>query len=580
MRKKIIQSVSCLVLILGFFVFYSNFKSQNNQLIDNPINLSSIDKPNYCLAIRGNGDYQPAHWGAMASVTEKLGLPSAMSGGSSGTISMFILESIAKNPLLANKSLQETKEIASLMLKSLFGFSQEAKNSTLIKSILLLYQQYEELKTKNISKNANLYLKNTDWEQLKKFLTLHLTELPINDQFINLLNLAIKEKNKDQIEFYLQEFDNSMKVFGKFDAKNDANLFFRFGVVSFEKMANYFGKVAGFYSSKAANTKTLQAWKNFVSVCSKDSIGKTWNEITTTKPECNNLFSNLFNTHFSDVKNKSLPELDIAGSKIPVYASTALLVKNEALRYNDEFKKYLKSRNSQYGSNYSINNTEDIVFGYWGSKNKLQEIEKNLDQNLIKNKKFHAIGPASWLEILSLSPAEPGLSNLKPFTAQDGQKYVSAGGWSDLAPTLVLRASGCKNIVYITRQGGDSIFAQGIAKKLLNLDIDWSDLDTSNDKIAQKNGLKNDQGNISDLSSMWSNLYNVANPNSALRVSLNSASAILCTDWNNHDPKKDLKDAVESSFHSPFVINRNPDSDSLLTILQPQTQNKISGCSY
>jgi hypothetical protein len=30
----------------------------------------------YCIALRGNGEAAPAHWGAIAQLVEKLGLPS------------------------------------------------------------------------------------------------------------------------------------------------------------------------------------------------------------------------------------------------------------------------------------------------------------------------------------------------------------------------------------------------------------------------------------------------------------------------------------------------------------------------
>jgi len=51
----------------------------------------------YCLALRGNGEAQPAHWGALAQLVENMGLPKAQSGGSSAAVSSFLLENIAAN---------------------------------------------------------------------------------------------------------------------------------------------------------------------------------------------------------------------------------------------------------------------------------------------------------------------------------------------------------------------------------------------------------------------------------------------------------------------------------------------------
>lgn len=58
----------------------------------------------------------PAHWGALSQVVQKKGLPKAMAGGSSASISMFLLESLSLNPLLENNTQK------SLMIKSFQGY--------------------------------------------------------------------------------------------------------------------------------------------------------------------------------------------------------------------------------------------------------------------------------------------------------------------------------------------------------------------------------------------------------------------------------------------------------------------------
>ncbi|MGZ3745651.1 MAG: hypothetical protein ACXVBQ_17435, partial [Pseudobdellovibrionaceae bacterium] len=71
---------------------------------------------NYCAAIRGNGELMPAHWGAMSSLVEDQGLPSAMAGGSSASITMFLLESLSQNPLA------KTNSEKALLIKSFQGY--------------------------------------------------------------------------------------------------------------------------------------------------------------------------------------------------------------------------------------------------------------------------------------------------------------------------------------------------------------------------------------------------------------------------------------------------------------------------
>ena len=53
----------------------------------------------YCLAVRGNGELAPAHWGGFAKLVERMGFPKAMSGGSSASVSLFLFDSVSLNPI-------------------------------------------------------------------------------------------------------------------------------------------------------------------------------------------------------------------------------------------------------------------------------------------------------------------------------------------------------------------------------------------------------------------------------------------------------------------------------------------------
>lgn len=573
MRKKNI--LGCILLVLMFVEIGCVFNHKSDSMMRTT---ASQNTPAYCLAIRGNGDYQPTHWGAMATVVEKLGAPAAMSGGSSSAISMFLLESMVKNPQFEAANADSKKEVLSFLIKSLLEFTLESKNSQWAKDSTLLYKHYKAKEIKLFIKTARKLLAKSKWEDLKNQTQSTAQVIPINEQIISLLNESIQKKDFLQTEFYINEIDNTLKVFGKFDAKNDDNLFFRFGIVSFEKSARLFGLVGGFYSSEGTSEKTKIAWDQLIRNCSPQSIGKSWPEIIKANPKCQNLFADVYKSHFSELAQLPKTELQKAGTKIPVFPSTAILVDDEVERYKAAFSEYMSSRDSRFGIKYKVQNTDQLLFAYWGNKKSLDAIKTRLDMSIEKNKKFYSLGEGSWAEILSLSPAEPGLANLQLFT-KDNINYVSAGGWSDLAPTLVLKAHGCENIVYLSRQGGESLFAQGVAKRLLNLDINWGKLDTSNDAVSKMNSVQNDLGDPLDMNSYWSKLYNVANPNSSLRQSLAAANVILCTDWNNHDPKKDLVGAIDSSYRSPFVVSDNSSAE-IKQLLQPQLNNPTSGCKY
>lgn len=168
----------------------------------------------------------------------------------------------------------------------------------------------------------------------------------------------------------------------------------------------------------------------------------------------------------------------------------------------------------------------DVKFGYWGrrsdqlkirngfglpaydlaegapvEKGKMGDVDK-------KSSKFLGLGTTLWYYALVMSPAEPGLSKVIPFF--DGTKMdhaeiegYSAGGWSDLHPSLVLKEMGCQNVVYITREAPqDNEYGEGLAKIF----------------------------NISDTGR--EELFGNSKGSSFVR-SLEKSDAILCTRWND-----------------------------------------------
>ena len=79
-----------------------------------------------CAGIRGNGQNLFAHYGALARHVEEYGAITCAAGGSSGSITTFLLESIWANPLLhrcgnrpCSKEARDTR--MALMLKSAIG---------------------------------------------------------------------------------------------------------------------------------------------------------------------------------------------------------------------------------------------------------------------------------------------------------------------------------------------------------------------------------------------------------------------------------------------------------------------------
>lgn len=526
----------------------------------------------YCLALRGNGEAQPAHWGALARTVELAGLPKMMAGGSSATISMFVLESMAANPFVLNQNKTLQKERVSLMLKSLLGFVGMVQNSEEFRDFMALYGKIQAAKKTDLSQTLQDLIEKKNWSTAQGTIQRAYKLGLIDTEYATLLLKATAEQDLKKSRFYLSELQETIRVFGSFNAASDQNLFFRPGVISFEKLAASFGRVAHFYSTLGSDDALKGEWQAFFETCAPDSVGKSWIELVTAKPVCGQMFAQLYTSHFTNNQPDIPMEEMQVGYVIPTLPTTSVLVKSAAAQALEAMKQYHTKLDPAFGASFQLKNTDDVRFGYWGNPETLERIEKNLSARDEKSRRFYKLGTAQWKEVLSLSPAEPGLSRMKAFKNQ-GETLVSAGGWSDLHPVLVLKAAGCENVIYVSRQGGDSIFGQGVAKRLLNLDRDWSVLETSTPEASKRNGLLNNQGDRSDQTSLWSRLYNLGNTSSSYNESLRQASAILCTNWNDFDVKTQLVQLIEDSYRASFRVQ-----SSVMNHLSPVLTEERPGC--
>ena len=88
-----------------------------------------------CAAIKGNGPRILSHFTSLARITEELGMLDAAAGGSSGSISMFLYESMSMNAAV-NKcgdrpcSASEKAARMALLLKSVHGYGEIVAQET------------------------------------------------------------------------------------------------------------------------------------------------------------------------------------------------------------------------------------------------------------------------------------------------------------------------------------------------------------------------------------------------------------------------------------------------------------------
>ncbi len=528
---------------------------------------SSIAEGNYCLAIRGNGELEPAHWGGISKLIETQGLPSAMAGGSSASITMFLINAVAQNPFLQNDTVDaaEKNRRASLMVKSFLGFFTELKNTKFSQDIFKLYGEYNKLQALASTQSMATELVKKNFSEVINILNEGVKSDLFNHASLYPYFAALARHDEKSSQFFLKQLTDSITLFGKFDASTDANLFFRPGIINFKNASETFGRWAEFYAAERASEQVLNEWAQFFKQCSSESENLTWSALTKAKPECANLLHGLFESHFKNEPTVHLENREI-GKPIAVYPSTSVLIGSAAGQVTNAFTAYDRNLDPEFGNKFKIASPEEVMFGYWGANDKLALIGKNLDPKNEKNRRFFSLGMTTWKEVLSLSPAEPGLSPLLPFTAKK-QKLISAGGWSDLHPVDVLKASGCKNVVYLTRQGGESLFAQGVANRLLNLDRNLKATTPEQNNIGDKEA---------DPNGVWSKLFNLANPDSSFNRALKNADAVMCTNWNAYDVQKDLVGLIENAYQSPFAVTENPlQLAPLLTDLRAGCQPRL-----
>ena len=534
---------------------------------------ASASTPNYCLAIRGNGQLEPAHWGALANVVERLGLPQAQAGGSSASITMLLLDAIATNPLAARD-----KITAALLLKSLRGFMGELTLTPEWQDFMALYGDVQELKQTQwataLQTTIETAAQEKDLAQAQTELLAHAAELKrtyttavklglVRPDSYGVFFAALQRLTQPQdvagfaqdlkvARFYAGEMYKTVSVLGAFDARTDNGLFFRPGVVDFDRLAGQFGRIADFYSARNASPAEHARWADFIKDCAAPALGLTWDQLILKTPACGTGFSALVQTHFRESPATSFAGQAV-GTTIVSFPSTAVLTGHAHVEARAAAAEYAARLDPNFGQNFALSNPEEVRFGYWGRTTELARAAGALDSRDEKSRRFLNLGPATWQKALALSPAEPGLSPFKNFDL-NGVEVTSAGGWSDLHPVQLLRAAGCATVVYVGRRGGESLFAQGVAKRLLGLDRAWTLLSTSTPADYARSWALNSVGDLADLTSLWSKLYNMGNPASSIHQAYVSADAILCTDWDNDDIKFGVRTMIERAYASPYVV--------------------------
>jgi hypothetical protein len=313
----------------------------------------------------------------------------------------------------------------------------------------------------------------------------------INPEVIGLL------QNSPNPEMHARDILEGVQKLGAFSADSD-RIFIRPGVLNFQAVADKFGRVADFYSGNGPADMSSMA--NFMDACATPGLGKGWFEVAAL-PAGSSTCGEVFNTMLGEYRAALAADQTSFRSRIdePVGGRMKALISTSVLSGStaESFKQARADYNAALDYNFAPK-FEDVSFGYWGQQEDIDTVSRNENgYDDLKTAKFTSLGETTWRTALSYSPAEPGLA--RGLELPDGR--VSTGGWSDLHPVLALRNLGCDQVVYVTRSGDESGFAQGVAGLL---------------------GMSAEEG---------TELYDL-DSDSAFALSLSESDATWCTNWN------------------------------------------------
>ncbi len=496
---------------------------------------SADSSPKICAAIRGNGHYLMAHFGALARISEHYGSMYALAGGSSGTITSFLYESIRIHPDVQGAVDPERGLRTALLLKSVMGYIQALEDSPEAKGILFLLDVVQRAKAAGIWQ-----LSDDQYQEAAQ----RLLEILKDDKITSLVNPAVladlQPNGKQSIETYkfkVNEITNALKAFGAFNAE-DQRIFFRDGIVSFSGLASAMGRMADFYAARNVNADaSLSA---FITNCSSLRVqgNKNWQQVakqSTAAGLCGDLLKTAVNNYrkpfIGGAKRQKTRADDKMGAFIPTIIPTAILYGAEAKKaHDDAFARYVFGQEPNMAIRFS-----DVRFGYWFPESIADHVRKNIGNFADERaQKFLEIGTnASWADVMKASPAEPGLSR----TVNINNDMISVGGWGDLSPVQVLKAAGCDKVIYVTRRTPESTFL-----------VSGQPIDRT----------KRAPHGVAELLNMEESdrlgLFNEADKNSSFGSALTLAGAVWCTDWNRFSDFQ-TEDMMNEAYDAEMVVN-------------------------
>jgi hypothetical protein len=466
-----------------------------------------------CTGVRGNGNRIFAHFGSQAQITGRYGPLEGAAGGSSGSITVFLAESIQANPLIYECGRRpctpfETAARISLQWKTMQALTQTG--------IGLDFAALAEL-VQTVRDEGILGLLE-DPETLQEGIDAFLDLLRDLGDIVN-PELIFLIQNSPDPAFHIKDIIEATQDGLSFVVK-DTLVFVRPGLLNWDQLAKLFGRLGSFYAGYGPYDRA--AVRRFLDQCAEPSLDLDWDE-TAVLPAGDSTCGALFISQFDEYRERF--DLDTSPSRIddpigvflPNLATTGVIVGAGVPKWQQARQDYFDATPTPLILDFD----SEVAFGYWGQRDDLRVVQNGLQSEPdLGSQKFRPLGPATWRTILTASPAEPGLSAGVPLPGGE----VSVGGWDDPLRVLVLNALRCRHAVGVNRPGGVGGFTADVTTLL---------------------GASPEQLDA---------LYAIPNPDSSFSVGLEQNAGNWCSDWDTPDGF-DVEALFEAGFYADFVTD-------------------------
>ncbi len=365
------------------------------------------NSPKLCAAIRGNGENIFAHFGSLARIVEHYGLVDGLAGGSSGSVTSFLTESIALQAAVyeCGDRWCDAREVAdrtAFLLKSVHGYVDRLGTTDEGLALKQIGPIAARIKTEGIAALAV-----EDALAARDALVTLLTSEDIVD-LVNpeLLTLLIESPDP---AFHVRDILTGIQNVANWQPDSDA-LFIRPGVFDFRAFADKLGRAGSFFAGYGpADVRGMAA---LLDQCATASRGLDWNRaaaLPASQASCGATFVALvdrFRAAWGNGAGFHSRADDHVGEYLPTLITTSIIRGDTRTSFLAARADYMAARPYTFTVNF-----DDVSFGYWGHPYDLSTVGADPSgYGDAKTSRFDALGPATWRVALSLSPAEPGLA--------------------------------------------------------------------------------------------------------------------------------------------------------------------------